>query len=73
MGSIYQVSWSADSNHVVSASKDSTLKIWAVKDTKKAVNTLAGHEDEVYTLDWSPSGTHLASGSKDRTIKIWHH
>ena len=35
-----------------SASKDSTMKLWNVKNTKKAAYTLPGHEDEVYALDW---------------------
>ena len=66
------MAWSADSNFVVSASKDSTVKLWSTKVKQNAVATLPGHEDEVYTLDWSPDGTQVASGSKDRTIKIWH-
>ena len=41
------VAWSADSTYLVSASKDSTIKLWAVKDPKKALHTLPGHEDEV--------------------------
>ena len=73
VSSVYQVSWSPDSMHVVSASKDSTVKLWSVKNLKKAEYTLPGHEDEVYALDWSPDGRQLATGSKDRTIKIWHH
>ena len=73
MGAVYHVAWSADSSFLVSASKDSTVKLWSVKDTKKALFTLPGHEDEVYALDWSPNGTQVASGSKDRTLKIWHH
>jgi len=69
---VLQVAWSADSQYIVSASKDSTSKVWSLKDTKKTLYTLPGHEDEVYALDWSPDGTQVATGSKDRTIKIWH-
>ena len=71
VGSVYQVGWSPDSMHLVSGSKDSTIKLWSMKDLKKAVNTFSGHEDEVYALDWSPGSSAVASGSKDRTIKIW--
>ena len=73
VGSVYQVAWSPDSNFLVSGSKDSTVKLWSIKNTKKAITTLPGHEDEVYALDWSPSASSVASGSKDRTIKIWSH
>lgn len=55
----------------MSASKDSTIKVWELNDLKNAKYTLPGHADEVYALDWSPNGMQVASGSKDRTIKIW--
>ena len=75
VGSVYQVSWSADSRYVASASKDSTVKLWPARvdsaSKPHAVATLAGHADEVYALDWSPSGEILASGSKDRLVKMW--
>jgi ribosome assembly protein 4 len=69
------VCWSADSRYVASASKDSTVKIWPARlapgAKAHAVETLAGHADEVYALDWSPNGETVASGSKDRLVKIW--
>ena len=49
---VYQVAWSADSAFLVSCSKDSTIKLWSVKNTKKALHTLPGHEDEVRTLSF---------------------
>ena len=73
VGAVYQVAWSADSNFLVSASKDSTVKLWATKSPSKPMHTLPGHEDEVYALDWSPNGSQVVSGSKDRTLKIWRH
>jgi len=71
VASVYQVAWSPDSAFLVSSSKDSTVKMWSMKDRKKALNTFAGHEDEVYALDWNPAASSIASGSKDRTIRIW--
>ena len=73
VGAVYQVAWSSDSRYLVTASKDSTAKLWQVSDYKKAKETLPGHADEVYALDWSPNGSAVATGSKDRTIKIWKH
>ena len=73
MGAVYQVAWSSDSRFLVSASKDSTAKLWEVPSGKRARATLPGHADEVYALDWSPNGTSVATGSKDRTIKVWKH
>lgn len=76
VGSVYQVAWSPDARYLVSASKDSTAKLWEIDGGKKpkgAKETLPGHYDEVYALDWSPNGAAVATGSKDRTIKIWKH
>ena len=83
----YGVAWSPDSRILVSASKDSTLKVWHAADdvdppeakakatgTRKfaaALDSLAGHLDEVFCVDYAPNSGHLASGSKDRTIKLW--
>jgi len=73
VGAVYQVAWSSDSRYLVSASKDSTAKLWEMPLCKAARETLPGHADEVYALDWSPNGSSVATGSKDRTIKIWKH
>jgi ribosome assembly protein 4 len=76
VGAVYQVAWSPDARYLVSASKDSTAKLWEIDGGKKpkgAKETLPGHFDEVYALDWSPNGSAVATGSKDRTIKIWKH
>lgn len=85
---VYAIAWSPDSRMIVSCSKDSTLKVWHAADdvapteekskakgTRKfaaALETLAGHQDEVFGVDWAPQGAHIASASKDRTLKIWH-
>ena len=46
---VYQICWSSDSRMLISASKDSTLKIWNIK-TKKIKFDLPGHLDEVEIL-----------------------
>jgi ribosome assembly protein 4 len=56
---------------MVSASKDSTLKLWSLK-KRKLVMDLPGHADEVYAIDWAPIGGEKAvSGGKDKVFKIW--
>lgn len=68
---VYQVAFSADSRLLVSASKDSTLKLWEMK-SRKILSDLPGHADEVYCVDWSPCGeSRVLSGGKDRCIKFW--
>jgi ribosome assembly protein 4 len=71
---------------IVSGSKDSTLKLWDVKEKntgKESKNIrggygkikvdLPGHLDEVYALDWSPNvkDSCLLSGGKDKSLKFW--
>ena len=70
MGAVYQLAWSSDSRLLASGSKDSTVKVWEVK-TKKLLEDLPGHADEVYAVDWSPDGERVASGGKDRNLKLW--
>lgn len=43
---VYQICWSSDSRLLVSGSADSTVKVWNIS-TKKILNDLPGHADEV--------------------------
>jgi len=54
---------------LLSGSKDSTLKIWDLKN-KKLKFDLPGHQDEVFSVDWSPRGDKVASGGRDRKLKM---
>ena len=69
---MYQLAWSADSRLLMSASKDSTLKVWDCR-LKKLKEDLPGHADEVYAVDWSPLGAKAASGGKDKMLRLWMH
>jgi len=65
---VYQIAWSADSRLLVSASKDSTLKVWEAL-SGKLLHDLPGHSDEIYCVDWSANGEIVASGSKDHVLR----
>lgn len=54
---------------MISASKDSDLRIW---DTKlgRTLLVLAGHTRSVTCVKWGGRGL-IYSGSQDRTIKVW--
>ena len=56
----------------MSASKDTTLKVWDVA-TGKLKEDLPGHQDEVYAVDWAPDGERVGSGGKDRQVRLWRH
>ena len=70
VGSVYQCCWSSDSRLLVSSSKDTTLKVWDIKNRKLKVD-LPGHDDEVYAVDWSTDGQQVASGGKDKKVRIF--
>lgn len=64
------MSFSPDSRLLLSASKDSTCKVWSLR-TKKLEEDLPGHADEVFSVDWCPMGWGGASGGKDKTLKMY--
>lgn len=70
MATVYQCAFSADSRLLVTASKDTTLKVWSVASGKLAVD-LPGHSDEVYAVDWAPYGQKVCSGGKDKAVRLW--
>lgn len=77
LSAVYRIDWSSDSRMLISGSKDSTLKLWNVRDGK-IKKDLPGHEDEVYCVGWGGTGGErgggkVASGGKDGKVKIWRH
>ena len=71
---IYAINWSpntCDSQHVLTVSSDSTVKVWDVL-TTQLVNTFLGHESIVYSGQWSPFIPQtFATTSGDSTLKLW--
>lgn len=56
--------------HLVSASRDRTLRVWETA-TGFCTRTLHGHDDWVRTVDVSEDGRSLVSGSNDHTLRLW--
>lgn len=46
------------------------IAVWDMK-TKKIMEDLPGHADQVFAVDWSPDGVRVASGGKDKVLKLW--
>ena len=54
----------------LSASQDSTLKLWDIT-TGACLRTFKGHREEVNSVAVLPDGQHALSASEDRTLKLW--
>ena len=67
---VSSVSYSPDGKHIVSASKDKTIRIWDVFSGKELL-AITGHTDDVNFATYSPDGNYIASASYDKTIRIW--
>ncbi|WP_445174804.1 nSTAND1 domain-containing NTPase [Microcoleus sp.] len=66
---LYRVNFSRDSNLLVTASADKTVKIWKMHGS--LCRAFIGHTDELCDASFSSDGKMVASGSKDKTIKVW--
>ena len=55
---------------VVTASKDSFLKIWDLS-TQHCVQTTVGHRSEIWSLDINPENTLIFTGSNEGEMKVW--
>lgn len=67
---VYRVSFSSDGKRMVSASKDSTLKVWDTADWE-CEKTIQSHVRRVYAVDFRPGTRTFASVSADSTIRFF--
>ncbi len=68
---MFAVDWSPTSNHIASASGDSTVQVWDATDGSN-VSFYHGHDKWVNTLAWSPDGKRIATGGQDKTVQVWN-
>jgi WD40 repeat protein len=68
---IKSIAITPDSQTIVSASEDETIKLWNIK-TGEYLQTLKGHTDSVNSIAITPDGQSIVSGSDDKTIKLWN-
>ncbi|KJA14261.1 hypothetical protein HYPSUDRAFT_220561 [Hypholoma sublateritium FD-334 SS-4] len=65
------LSFSSDSDRVVSGSWDGGIQIWDVQAEEISVGPMRGHTGRVESVSFSPDGRKIVSGSADRTLRIW--
>eukprot|EP01084_Bolivina_argentea_P082641 149614_1 len=68
---VNDLSWAADSQHLVSAGDEHICKVWDVE-TGKCLRDLKGHQSYVFCCRTNlPRGDIVASGSFDEMVKLW--
>jgi WD40 repeat protein len=68
---ISAIAFSPDGKYLVSASEDSTLKLWD-PNTGAELRTLRGHSNIVTAIALSADGSEIASASLDHTLRVWN-
>ncbi|MBX7257293.1 MAG: protein kinase [Candidatus Hydrogenedentes bacterium] len=67
---VKMVTFSPDSKRVITASYDSTARIWDIN-TGKELLCLEGHRDQVSSARFSPDGETIATASWDGDMRFW--
>lgn len=62
--------FSPEGTHIVSASADSTLRLWDIA-SGESVQVFRGHSAAVNGVDISADGTRIVSVGADRTVRVW--
>ena len=65
------VVFSPDGTRIVSASWDTTVRVWNPDTGQEIGDPLKGHTYGVLGVAFSPDGHRLATGSADGTIRLW--
>ena len=69
-GNVNSLGFSQDGRKLVSASDDSTLKIWETSNATELF-TLTGHQGPVNGAAFNPDGRQVVSAGLDHSVKIW--
>ena len=65
------LTFSADSQRIVSGSIDNNICVWQWKSYSSPLMTLKGHTASVRKVIFSPDGDRIVSCAGDRTIRFW--
>ena len=69
-GPVYKTSFTPDNKYMISASQDSTVRLWSLQ-TNKNLAVYKGHNYPVWDVQFGPFGIYFATTSKDRTARLW--
>jgi len=74
MNAIYQVtavSFGDNSDQVISAGIDNSLKVWDTRKPEKPMLEMTGHNDTVTGMALSPCGSFVLTNAMDNTLRVW--
>ena len=69
---VTSVAYSPDGSHIVSGSRDKTIRVWNPTTGQCTAGPFQGHTATVTSVAYSPDGSHIVSGSWDNTIRVWN-
>ncbi|MDZ4763724.1 MAG: protein kinase [Chloroflexota bacterium] len=67
---VTSVDLSPDTIHIVSASTDSTVRLWNTEDGTE-IRQYIGHRGDVQSVAFNPDGTRIVSGASDFVAIVW--
>jgi len=76
---IWDLSSTNNHDRLLSASGDSTVKIWNTssleneteKGNEEPVHTYTGHDGDIYSVEYHPRQTHFVTGGYDKTLQLF--
>ncbi len=70
-GEISKVAFNPQGTSVITASSDTTCRIWDVGGQGQCTQVLEGHMDEIFSCAFNYEGDQIITGSKDNTCRVW--
>lgn len=64
------IQFSVDGKHIVTGSRDMTLKLWSLT-RGELVRTMKGHNGELLSVKISPTKRLIVSSSKEKDLMVW--
>ncbi|WP_376794486.1 WD40 repeat domain-containing serine/threonine protein kinase [Thermogemmatispora sp.] len=68
--SVTSLAWSPDGAHLVSGSRDQTVRLWLASEARSLL-TYSLQATPILAVAWSADGTLLASGGENHSVQVW--
>ncbi|KAM9005048.1 jouberin isoform X2 [Sarcophilus harrisii] len=70
---VYDLCWSKDDQHLLTASSDSTVRMWKIESQSRSAVKVFPHPSFVYTAKFHPvAGYLVVTGCYDSVIRVWN-